>query len=59
IVDKEGNVSNTEALTLKGTKFSEVVVNAIAKGPKWVPAMQNGKPVKAYRKQPVAFQIHE
>ncbi|MFT4019774.1 MAG: N-acetylmuramoyl-L-alanine amidase [Agriterribacter sp.] len=59
IVDKEGNVSNTEALTLKGTKFSEVVVNAIAKGPKWVPAMQNGKPVKAYRKQPVTFQIHE
>ncbi|MCC6287282.1 MAG: N-acetylmuramoyl-L-alanine amidase [Chitinophagaceae bacterium] len=57
IVNTEGSISNVEALTLKGTKFSEVVVEAIAKGPKWIPAKQNGRIVKAYRKQPVTFQI--
>jgi periplasmic protein TonB len=57
IVDKEGNISEVEALTMKGTKLAEICVNAIKKGPKWVPAEQNGRKVKAYRKQPVTFQI--
>lgn len=57
IVGRDGAISNVEALTLEGTKFSEVVINAIANGPKWNPAIQNGKKVRAYRKQPVTFQI--
>lgn len=57
IVDKEGNISDVEALTMKGTKLAEICVNAIRKGPKWTPAEQNGRKVKAYRKQPVTFQI--
>lgn len=57
IVDKEGNISEVEALTMKGTKLAEICVNAIKKGPKWVPAEQNGRKVKAYRRQPVTFQI--
>ncbi|HEX5025123.1 MAG TPA: energy transducer TonB [Agriterribacter sp.] len=57
IVDKEGNISEVEALTMKGTKLAEICVNAIKKGPKWTPAEQNGRKVKAYRKQPVTFQI--
>ncbi|MBM3440706.1 MAG: energy transducer TonB, partial [Bacteroidetes bacterium] len=40
IVDRDGNVSSVEALTMKGTKLAEVAVNAIRKGPKWVPAIQ-------------------
>lgn len=59
IVDKEGNISEVEALTMKGTKLAEICVNAIKKGPKWVAAEQNGRKVKAYRKQPVTFQIQE
>ena len=59
IVDKEGKVSDVQALTLKGTKFSEVIVEAIATGPAWNPAMQKGNKVKSYRKQPVTFQIAE
>ncbi|MFT3748206.1 MAG: energy transducer TonB [Agriterribacter sp.] len=59
IVDKEGNISDVEALTMKGTKLAEICVNAIKKGPKWTPAEQNGRKVKAYRKQPVTFQIQE
>ncbi|MFT3747538.1 MAG: N-acetylmuramoyl-L-alanine amidase [Agriterribacter sp.] len=59
IVGRDGTISNVEALTLEGTKFSEVIVDAIANGPKWNPAMQNGKKVRAYRKQPVTFQISD
>lgn len=59
IVDREGNISEVEALTMKGTKLAEICVNAIKKGPKWTPAEQNGRKVKAYRKQPVTFQIAE
>jgi protein TonB len=42
-----------------GTKLSEVAVNAIRRGPKWKPAVQNGRNVKAYRRQPVTFQLQE
>ena len=59
IVDREGNISEVEALTMKGTKLAEICVNAIKRGPKWTPAEQNGRKVKAYRKQPVTFQIAE
>ena len=44
---------------MKGTKLAEVCVNAIKRGPKWTPAVQNGRNVKAYRKQPVSFVIEE
>ena len=59
IVDREGNISEVEALTMKGTKLAEICVNAIKRGPKWTAAEQNGRKVKAYRKQPVTFQIAE
>jgi len=59
IVDKEGNISDVDALTMKGTKLAEICVNAIKKGPKWTAAEQNGRKVKAYRKQPVTFTIAE
>lgn len=57
IVDKDGNVSNVEALTMKGTKLAEVAVNAIRKGPKWIPAIQNGRQVKAWRRQKITFRL--
>jgi protein TonB len=55
IVDKNGNVSDVEATTMKGTKLAQVAVNAIRKGPKWTPAQQNGRFVNAYRLQPVTL----
>lgn len=69
IVDKEGAVSEVKALACgeagvanclgPGTKLAEIAVNAIRKGPKWKAAIQNGRPVKAYRRQPVTFQLAE
>jgi protein TonB len=37
--------------------MEEEVLRIMAKSPRWEPAIQNGKKVKAYRKQPVTFQI--
>ena len=55
IVDKTGKVSDVEATTMKGTKLAQVAVNAIRKGPNWIPAEQNGSKVNAYRLQPVTL----
>lgn len=59
IVNKDGKVSNVEALTMKGSTLAEVAVNALKNGPKWNPAMQYGRAVNAYREQPVTFTISE
>ncbi len=69
IVDKEGAVSEVRALPCAeagvgnclppNSKLAEIAVNAIRKGPKWKPAIQNGRQVKAYRRQPVTFQVAE
>jgi periplasmic protein TonB len=48
-------VSDVQATTMKGSKLAEVAVNAIRKGPKWIPAQQNGRMVNAYRLQPVTL----
>jgi protein TonB len=56
-VDTEGNLSELHPLTMQGTLLSRTVVAALKGGPKWIPAMQNGHKVKAYRRQPVTFQI--
>jgi TonB family protein len=57
IVDKEGNISDVKALTNHGYGMEEEVLKIIKKGPKWIPANQNGRIVKAYRKQPVTFVV--
>ena len=56
IVDKTGKVSDVQALNMKGSKLAEVAVNAIRRGPNWIPAEQNGRKVNAYRIQPVTLQ---
>ena len=57
IVDKEGNISDVKANTNHGYGMEEEAVKVIRRGPPWVPAVQNGRNVKAYRKQPITFQV--
>ncbi len=57
VVDKEGNISDVRALTNHGYGMEEEAMKVIKKGPKWEPAIQNGRQVKAYRKQPITFQV--
>ncbi len=59
VVDKEGNVSDVKALTNHGYGMEDEAVRVIKKGPQWKPAVQNGRNVKAYRRQPVIFQIDD
>ena len=57
IVDEEGNVSDVVPLTKHGYGMEAEAVRLIKKGPKWMPGIQNGKKVKAYKKQPFNFKI--
>lgn len=60
IVGFDGGVSDIEPLSDNGYGMEEAVIKAIKKAPAfWVPAMQDGKKVKAYRKQPITLLIEE
>ncbi len=59
IVDKSGKISNVKAETNHGYGMEKEVVRVIKKGPNWTPALQNGKIVKAYRRQPITFVVSE
>ncbi len=56
VVDKEGNVSNVEAVSGPQELRGEAV-RVIKKSGKWTPAIQNGHRVKSYKKQPIGFRI--
>jgi protein TonB len=57
VVDKEGHISDVRAMTSHGYGMEEEAIRVIKKGPSWKPAVQNGRQVKAYRKQPITFQV--
>ena len=59
IVNKNGSVTNVEALTMKNTRLAKLAVSIIESSPRWSPAMQNGKPVNAYREQPVTLKLEK
>jgi protein TonB len=56
IVDREGNVSDVEAISGPQELRSEAV-RVIKKSGKWTPAVQNGRQVKSYKKQPIVFRL--
>ena len=56
IVDKEGNVSGVEAVSGPEELRAEAV-RVIKKSGKWTPAIQQGRQVKSYKRQPVKFQL--
>ena len=57
IVSTEGSISDLRTLTKHGYGMEEEALRVIKNGPKWLPAIQNGKKVNAYRKQPITFVI--
>ncbi|MCC6289571.1 MAG: energy transducer TonB [Chitinophagaceae bacterium] len=57
IVRADGTVGDVEALTNVGYGMEEEAIRVIKKSPLWVPAVQDGKKVNAYRKQPLTFSI--
>jgi protein TonB len=56
IVDKAGAVSDVEAIS--GPKeLRDEAVRVIKKSGQWTPAVQNGRQVKSYKKQPIQFKL--
>lgn len=57
IVHADGSISNVVTENYKGTKTARHCIEIIENGPKWLPAIQNGKNVNAFKKQPITFVI--
>lgn len=58
VVDKEGNVSDVEALT-GSSELKEEAIRVIKKSGKWKPAIHNGRQVKSYKKQIIVFRLEK
>ena len=59
IVDRNGSISDIKMLTNIGFGMEEEVLRILQISPQWIPAMQNKRTVKAYRKQPVTFVVEQ
>jgi len=59
LVDKDGNISEVKAENNPGYGTSDEAVRVIQRGPKWNPAIQNGRKVIYRQKQSVTFSISE
>ena len=55
IVSKNGDVTDVQVESAVGFGMDEEVLRVIKKSGKWIPAIQNGRPVNAYRRQPITF----
>jgi protein TonB len=53
-VDIDGSVSNIEVLS-GPEELCEAAISTIKKSGKWKPAIQNGRNVKTYKRQPITF----
>ncbi len=57
LVDKNGKISEVEALNDPGYGSAEEAVRVIKKGPDWTPAVQDGKNVIYRQKQSISFMV--
>lgn len=55
VVDVDGSLSNIVALSNHGYGLEQEAIRVLKQSKKWKPAIQNGRQVKAYRKQPITF----
>ncbi len=59
IVSKDGSVSDVQAETNHGFGMEQEAVRVIKKSGKWTPAVQNGRNVTAYKRQPITWIVSE
>ena len=55
VVDEEGIIQDAEVTGSLHPDFDKIALEAIKKSPKWVPAIDHNRKIKAYRRQPVTF----
>jgi protein TonB len=59
LVDKDGNISEVKAENDPGYGTATEAVRVISRGPKWIPAVQNGRNVIYRQKQAITFRVEE
>ena len=59
IVSKDGSVSDVQAETNHGFGMEQEAIRVIRKSGKWTPAIQNGRNVTAYKRQPITWIVQE
>ena len=59
IISTNGKISDIEAETNYGYGMEEEVIRVMKKSPKWNSAILLGKPVNAYRRQPITFIVEK
>lgn len=57
VVEKDGSISDVKAESNNGFGTETEAISVIVKGPKWNPAKQNGRNVRAYHRQPITFVV--
>ncbi len=57
LVDKNGNISEVKAETNPGYGTADEAIRVIQRGPKWKPAIQNGRNVVYRQRQSITFQV--
>jgi outer membrane biosynthesis protein TonB len=54
-VDEEGNVVNAFVSSSFHPAFDEIPLRMVKNSPKWLPAIDHNRTIKAYRRQPITF----
>lgn len=57
IVGRDGSLTGVACETDPGFGMCQEAMRVIKAGPKWTPAIQNGRNVNAYRRQPLSFMV--
>lgn len=57
VVSKDGSLSGIECENDPGYGMCQEAIRVIKKTKSWIPALQNGQNVNAYRRQPISFQL--
>lgn len=55
IVDQTGKVNDVEVIKSLDPALDNIALQVVQHSPKWIPALQNGRYVKSYKKQPITF----
>jgi TonB-dependent SusC/RagA subfamily outer membrane receptor len=57
LVDADGTISEVRADNDPGYGTAQEAVRVLKKGPKWIPAVENGKNIRVITKQDIVFQV--
>ena len=59
VVSKDGSLSDVKCENDPGFGMCDEAIRVIKKTRNWTPAIQNGRNVNAYRRQPITFLVEE